>query len=268
VLAFCSGLAEGSAEKIAVNNTEDSAEQPGESTAENLPETPAQSAAEQALAQVVKTATSLDPKDRYQSVFQLKAAVLSASNIHALSSLPQPVSPQPENQKQSNPPLTVPSVAQAKAAASPAQQPALSSAETAAPSAQQSRGATIKQPQPAGKFNHALSAIPVSLGCVWNVVVVLCWLLFCVSAVSLIVAPEGIAQADPLWLRIVEYLGVIIVPFTIICYYVLDLRLIRKKFPHWKLPSRRKTWFIGLGLIVFCIVVVAIIMGLVGMYTS
>ncbi|WP_251197368.1 serine/threonine-protein kinase [Anaerotardibacter muris] len=215
------------------------------------------------IAHVIAQATNLDPEMRYGSVAQMKEAFLHAmdqqdaaleaqvkanatTGVHfededARSRTPQPNLPEPNTEDLVDVVQPIPSV--------PSEElPKVSSDEV--PGANTSH----VQAKPSKKmyalavaitfFREAIAHIPKALGIVWDVIVGLAWLLILAASFMLIFNAEGELAAVPLWFRAVEVFGIAFIPYTIVSYYVLDLRLIREEFPRLSLPSRRKTWYL------------------------
>lgn len=135
----------------------------------------------------------------------------------------------------------------ALASARPAEQP---------PSIAPKPVAQRKPTKPKGFF----SRIPLGVGVAWDVILLLVWLLFFAASNAVIVSPTGEVAQHPLWFLIVEYYGVIVLPITVLVYYLLDLRPLRKLFPKAKFLPRRKTWPFAI-LIVFVLIVATIAIG-------
>ena len=135
----------------------------------------------------------------------------------------------------------------ALASARPAEQP---------PSIAPKPVAQRKPTKPKGFFSH----IPLGVGVAWDVILLLVWLLFFAASNAVIVSPTGEVAQHPLWFLIVEYYGVIVLPITVLVYYLLDLRPLRKLFPKAKFLPRRKTWPFAI-LIVFVLIVATIAIG-------
>ena len=135
----------------------------------------------------------------------------------------------------------------ALASARPAEQP---------PSIAPKPAVQEKLTKPKGFF----SRIPLGVGVAWDVILLLVWLLFFAASNAVIVSPTGEVAQHPLWFLIVEYYGVIVLPITVLVYYLLDLRPLRKLFPKAKFLPRRKTWPFAI-LAVFVLIIATIAIG-------
>ena len=166
------------------------------------------------IQEVVTKATNLDPKQRYASAAQLKAAFLAA--------------------------LDPPDGNRAARDARLARSHPMPPAPTGAP--------VIATPTPsdASSFSARLSKV---FGAVWSAFVLILWVITLITSVQMTVAPEGPLAQLPLWARALEIYGIGFIPLTIAVYYILDLRFLREKLPELKLPARRKTWPIALSII-------------------
>lgn len=221
------------------------------------------------IARVVRKATELDPEKRFQSVEALKAAFLSAlasarpaeqppniaskpaacsasEALPALQPVFQPI-PQPAPQPAPQPGAAPISVSQQQGGARATKQ-ALAS---------QVKSTAQKKPIRAKGF---FSRIPLGVGVAWDVILLLVWLLFFAASNAVIVSPTGEVAQHPLWFLIVEYYGVIVLPITVLVYYLFDLRPLRKLFPKAKFLPRRKTWPFAI-LTVFVLIVATIAIG-------
>ncbi len=112
---------------------------------------------------------------------------------------------------------------------------------------------------PIAFVKKAFRRVPKALGISWDVLIAFFWILVIAVSFPLIGQPEGEFATYPLWFRVVEVYGIVILPFTVTLYYLLDLRFIREMFPNLKLISRRKTWyFLPTAIIAMWILVVLI----------
>lgn len=228
------------------------------------------------LSAVIAKATQLDPAQRFQSVADLKAAFLSATapaNPSVLAnSAARPLSCQAASVEPAQTTLLA-SQASAQSILPPppqgspvairqqARHPRTKTAGTHGPSDHLQSFDVVESAnrKSARGFLALIDRIPRSLGIVWDVFVVLFWLLIFVAANAIIVEPTAEAALYPTWFLIVEYYGMIILPCTIIAYFLLDLRILRARFPNLKLPTRRKALpFAILAILALVIAVVAI----------
>lgn len=69
------------------------------------------------------------------------------------------------------------------------------------------------------------------VGAVWDVLVVLFWVLFVSVCIAAVLVPNEADKALPLWFRWAEYVGFAAVFVTGLCYLALDKRLLREKIP-------------------------------------
>lgn len=233
------------------------------------------------LAAVIAKATQLDPVHRFQSAADLKEAFMCAAAKAALSA-------------EALPDTQVPPSAQVTIAASyTSEQSALLPPPQGSPAAfhKPARYGDARQPthyangrqlasrvnihQPAPHANvhqpirHAnikgrglealFSRIPRPLGIVWDILLLMAWIVIVIASILLIVEPEGASAAYPLWFRVLEVIGIATIPFTAVFFYVLDLRLIRGHFPNVRILSRRKTWYFLPAFIIVCWILVMIV---------
>lgn len=221
------------------------------------------------IARVVQRATELDPEKRFQSVEALKAAFLDALASARPAEQPPSIAPKPAARSASEAlpapqpvfqpiPQPVPQPAPQPGAApiSVSQQQGGARATKQALASQVKSTAQKKPIRAKGLF----SRIPLGVGVAWDVILLLVWLLFFAASNAVIVSPTGEVAQHPLWFLIVEYYGVIVLPITVLVYYLLDLRPLRKLFPKAKFLPRRKTWPFAI-LTVFALIIVTIAIG-------
>lgn len=218
------------------------------------------------IAGVVRKATELAPEKRFQSVEALKAAFLGALASARPAEQPPNIAPkpaahsasealsapQPAFQPAPQPGAIPASVPQQQVEVQTTKQTFVSQAEVSL-----SKPAAQKKPtKPKGPF----SRIPLGVGVAWDVILLLVWLLFFAASNAVIVSPTGEVAQHPLWFLIVEYYGVIVLPITVLVYYLLDLRPLRRLFPKAKFLPRRKTWPFAI-LAIFVLIVATIAIG-------
>lgn len=221
---------------------------------------------DQRVEAVIGKATKLDPAQRYQSINELKAAFLAAN-------APVPAGDQVPSQAMA---------AQLSAShSSSAEQPVERSAGHPV-SVEYSTAAEYRAELPANQltaqpvesarsrsargFLGMLDRIPRPLGLVWDVLVVLSWLVIFMAANASIADPLVNPMQYPLWFLIVEYYGLIVLPSTIIALLLLDLRMLRDRYPNLKLPTHRKALPFAIIIIfalIFAVVAIANYSGIV-----
>lgn len=221
------------------------------------------------IARVVRKATELDPEKRFQSVEALKAAFLSALASARPAEQPPNIAPKPVACSASEALPALQPVFQPipQPAPQPAPQPgaapiSVSQQQGGARATKQALASQVKstaQKKPI-RAKGLFSRIPLGVGVAWDVILLLVWLLFFAASNAVIVSPTGEVAQHPLWFLIVEYYGVIVLPITVLVYYLLDLRPLRKLFPKAKFLPRRKTWPFAI-LTVFVLIVVTIAIG-------
>lgn len=221
------------------------------------------------IARVVQRATELDPEKRFQSVEALKAAFLDALASARPAEQPPSIAPKPAACSASEALPALQPVFQPipQPAPQPAPQPgaapiSVSQQQGGARATKQALASQVKstaQKKPI-RAKGFFSRIPLGVGVAWDVILLLVWLLFFAASNAVIVSPTGEVAQHPLWFLIVEYYGVIVLPITVLVYYLLDLRPLRKLFPKAKFLPRRKTWPFAI-LIVFVLIVATITIG-------
>lgn len=221
------------------------------------------------IARVVRKATELDPEKRFQSVEALKAAFLSALASARPAEQPPNIAPKPAACSASEALPALQPVFQPipQPAPQPAPQPgaapiSVSQQQGGARATKQALASQVKstaQKKPI-RAKGFFSRIPLGVGVAWDVILLLVWLLFFAASNAVIVSPTGEVAQHPLWFLIVEYYGVIVLPITVLVYYLFDLRPLRKLFPKAKFLPRRKTWPFAI-LIVFVLIVATIAIG-------
>lgn len=112
-------------------------------------------------------------------------------------------------------------------------------------------------PTPASpKLPNLASRASLALGVIWDIVVLFSFGVLFICANLAISSPSIITAAHPLWLRIVEFYGLIVIPAAALAYLLADLRLLRARFPDARLFCRQRSWVLDPLLIValsFCI---------------
>ena len=221
------------------------------------------------IARVVRKATELDPEKRFQSVEALKAAFLSALASARPAEQPPSIAPKPAACSASEALPALQPVFQPipQPAPQPAPQPgaapiSVSQQQGGARATKQALASQVKstaQKKPI-RAKGLFSRIPLGVGVAWDVILLLVWLLFFAASNAVIVSPTGEVAQHPLWFLIVEYYGVIVLPITVLVYYLLDQRPLRKLFPKAKFLPRRKTWPFAI-LTVFVLIVATIAIG-------
>lgn len=221
------------------------------------------------IARVVQRATELDPEKRFQSVEALKAAFLDALASARPAEQPPSIAPKPAARSASEALPAPQPVFQPipQPVPQPAPQPgaapiSVSQQQGGARAAKQALASQVKstaQKKPI-RAKGLFSRIPLGVGVAWDVILLLVWLLFFAASNAVIVSPTGEVAQHPLWFLIVEYYGVIVLPITVLVYYLLDLRPLRKLFPKAKFLPRRKTWPFAI-LAVFVLIVATIAIG-------
>lgn len=221
------------------------------------------------IARVVQRATELDPEKRFQSVEALKAAFLDALASARPAEQPPSIAPKPAACSASEALPALQPVFQPipQPAPQPAPQPgaapiSVSQQQGGARATKQALASQVKstaQKKPI-RAKGFFSRILLGVGVAWDVILLLVWLLFFAASNAVIVSPTGEVAQHPLWFLIVEYYGVIVLPITVLVYYLLDLRPLRKLFPKAKFLPRRKTWPFAI-LTVFVLIVATIAIG-------
>lgn len=221
------------------------------------------------IARVVRKATELDPEKRFQSVEALKAAFLDALASARPAEQPPSIAPKPAACSASEALPALQPVFQPipQPAPQPAPQPgaapiSVSQQQGGARATKQALASQVKstaQKKPI-RAKGFFSRIPLGVGVAWDMILLLVWLLFFAASNAVIVSPTGEVAQHPLWFLIVEYYGVIVLPITVLVYYLFDLRPLRKLFPKAKFLPRRKTWPFAI-LIVFVLIVATIAIG-------
>ena len=105
------------------------------------------------------------------------------------------------------------------------------------------------------RVNNILKTLKDKVGLVWNVFILAVWLLSIVSVIGIIVSPNGEATKHSLLYRIVSYVGVIGIPFTLWGFVLLDKTRLKEKFPILKTLTWK--WLLLLALAGLIIMVAA-----------
>lgn len=106
------------------------------------------------------------------------------------------------------------------------------------------------------KLPNLASRASLALGVIWDIVVLFSFGALFVCANLAIGSPSIITAAHPLWLRIIEFYGLIIIPAAALAYLLADLRPLRARFPNVRLLHRQRSWVLDPLLVValsFCI---------------
>lgn len=78
---------------------------------------------------------------------------------------------------------------------------------------------------------HCRLSVPRWAGIVWNVCLLLTWLLFTAATFCACFDPNAQDAGLPLWFRVFEYPVVLGVSFTVVFYVLMDRRALRRRFP-------------------------------------
>lgn len=79
--------------------------------------------------------------------------------------------------------------------------------------------------------------MPTWVGRVWNVLLVLFYLLFVAGCVQAVVHPNEQDAGYPVWFLVMEYLAYLAVLFTMLFVALLDKRRLRQRFPQLPWPA-------------------------------
>lgn len=89
----------------------------------------------------------------------------------------------------------------------------------------------------AERGNELLARVPTWVGRVWNVLLVLFYLLFVAGCVQAVVHPNEQDAGYPVWFLVMEYLAYLAVLFTMLFVALLDKRRLRQRFPQLPWPA-------------------------------
>lgn len=254
VLAFCAGASGQESTREATA--------PEDRTCEGA--APTASPIDPRIAAIIAKATQLDPAQRYQSVADLKAAFSSAAELTAASESGETLAERAGSvlaAAQTTPPPPPPKGSPIVICQQAQRSHARASGQTKAAANRSQPEDPVERAnrRSAQSFLALIDRIPRPLGIVWDVFVVLFWLLIFAAANAVIIEPPSEATQYPTWFLIVEYYGLVVLPCTIIGYFLLDLRMLRDRYPNLKLPTRRKALpFAILTILVLVVAVVAI----------
>ena len=179
--------------------------------------------------EVIAQACAFDPEDRFDSVQALKTAFLQASRIYSCSVAGNWKEPTifggrvPEGESNSTD--------------------------------QKKKHSFVLYDQISGLTER----IPNWVGRIWNVVLILFWLLIVVAAVTATFTPNEHDAQLPLWFRAFEYLGFVVLIWSGWTYVLFDNRRIFKHFPNLKkfsFPLRFLVFGIAIPLVLFFLLVI------------
>lgn len=106
------------------------------------------------------------------------------------------------------------------------------------------------------KLPNLASRASLVVGIVWDIIVLFSFVVIFICANLAIGSPSIITAAHPLWLRIIEFYGLIVIPAAALAYLLADLRPLRARFPNARLLRRQRSWVLDPLLVValsFCI---------------
>ena len=244
---------------------------------------PASTSIDPHIAAVIAKATQLDPAQRFQTVADLKAAFLSAVEISAASEPTATSHPEvPSTDSTSTTALSNPesAVAVVNSSALPAAAAQIAPppppegspviAWRSARTAEAPRPATPPVPkmpkkhQPAIALTNLFTRIPTAVGIVWDCFVILTWaLLFLATNLSIIYPTSG-NELHPLWFRILEFYGLVTVPTTLLSYYLLDLRPLKRRFPNARILTRGHSWIFSLAIVLVLVIAITAVANYTG----
>lgn len=103
--------------------------------------------------------------------------------------------------------------------------------------------------------------VPRAVGVVWNVILLLIWLMLIGGSGVAAFSPNEYDRQFPLWFRILEYGGFAGIMFTSWCYVLLDKRRFFKRFPQMKKTTFSVRFTIGAIAIPFILFMIVILAG-------
>lgn len=126
------------------------------------------------------------------------------------------------------------------------------------------RISSVKNP-PAGKNLEAAlgPSLKMSAKALWNGLVIIMWIFMMAACVSAMVDPVPEQAMIPVPLRVFEYLGMAIIPITLVCYLMLFRKALRVRLPlvnAW--PWWKELLVIGGGAILLLLVSFALTIGI------
>ena len=116
--------------------------------------------------------------------------------------------------------------------------------------------------------NDLLARVPARVGRVWNVLLVLFYVLFVAGCVQAVVHPNERDVGYPAWFLVMEYIAYLAVLFTMLLVALLDKRRLRRKFPQlpWPASSLRllgqAALFLVVGIVAVTVVMNAVVVPL------
>ena len=121
-----------------------------------------------------------------------------------------------------------------------------------------------KKHQPAIALTNLFTRIPTAVGIVWDCFVILTWaLLFLATNLSIIYPTSG-NELHPLWFRILEFYGLVTVPTTLLSYYLLDLRPLKRRFPNARILTRGHSWIFSLAIVLVLVIAITAVANYTG----
>lgn len=186
---------------------------------------------------VVRCATELDPARRFASVRAFKRALLNA-----LDDVDEGVGEKNAACEKSVDPV-----------ATSADEPLATESPTfAPPRAGRSRAGTL------------LASVPPLFGLVWDAALLALCVLCVAGCVAAVVDPTPENAQQPLWYLVVSYFVFLAPTFVIVCYLLLDRRLLRREVPALARLTVRQETRLGLLVILGLFVVWAVVAVIAG----
>ena len=177
--------------------------------------------------EVIVQACAFDPKDRFASVQALKNAFIQASRIYEDS------------------------------AAGIRKEPVLFGEQVAKAESKNKTHAKNYASVLYNQISAFMERVPTWIGRIWNVALILFWLLIVAASIAAVLSPNEFDSTLPLWFRVLEYLGFLVIAWTSCTYVVLDKRRFFKRFSKLKrfsFPVRLLIFGIGIPIALLFIV--------------
>ena len=179
--------------------------------------------------EVIVQACAFDPKDRFASVQALKNAFMQASRIYEDS------------------------------AAGIRKEPVLFGEQIAEAELKSKTHAKNYASALYNQISAFMERVPTWIGRIWNVALILFWLLIVAASIAAVLSPNEFDSTLPLWFRVLEYLGFLVIAWTSCTYVVLDKRRFFKRFSKLKrfsFPVRLLIFGIGIPITLLFVVTI------------
>lgn len=123
-------------------------------------------------------------------------------------------------------------------------------------------GISVTQSSPTHPQKTGVKTLLNVVGIIWNVLLAGVWLLMSTACIRAIVYPPPENAQHPPWFIVLEYMGLVFVPWSLGTYLLLDKRRLRKHPPFSKLSWRVEVPFCLIGIVLSMVPIIILYLAL------